>query len=232
MTLFYAYFKNINDDWSYRYLAVFPSRDVADEWWRAISATTNYAASVRRVTSQFYTHDSSKALASTSLTDPKGTPQFLNQVFFTLLNDRDGRILSIAPRDYGRDLISGQTYYIRSKTSPSEYWYIPRSNSSSEVATSHQVTVSTTDRTLFRITRTDANSDGTVMIKGDSVVLTDVVSGAAISFGRDQVVIVNNPDGGNQGFQFGSFASGFRADRFWDRIVKTDNGLGEAWELV
>jgi len=36
--VFYAYAKNINDDWSYRYFIVFADRDTATGWWRAVSS--------------------------------------------------------------------------------------------------------------------------------------------------------------------------------------------------
>lgn len=127
MSPFYAYIKNvcqflpntviaslasdsqINDDWSYRYLIVFASREVGDEWWRAVSTSSNaaYVASVKRVNPQFYTHDPSKAVAYTSLTDPNVAQKFLGRVFFTLLPDRDGRAMPIVPDAKITDHISG-----------------------------------------------------------------------------------------------------------------------------
>ena len=126
--LFYAYVKDVRcrifyvhnafiylilqvtNDAYYRYLAVFASRDVADEWWRAVTTAPSALIrnSIRRVTPQFYTHVAAQASVFTTLTDPQGTPQFLDRVFFTLLPDRDGRALDVATPDHRRDRISGQ----------------------------------------------------------------------------------------------------------------------------
>jgi hypothetical protein len=90
-------------------VAVFASRAVADEWWRAVSTSTNtkYSDSIRRVTPQFYTHDTNQANASNSITDVQVASKFLGKVFFTLLQDRDGRVLSIIPSPDFADHVSG-----------------------------------------------------------------------------------------------------------------------------
>lgn len=92
-------------------MIVFTSSAVADEWWRAVSAatTTPFPTSVQRVTPQFYTHNAATANISTSITTTGVATQFLGQVFFTLLNDRDGRILSIIPEQDVTDTVNGNT---------------------------------------------------------------------------------------------------------------------------
>jgi len=99
----------INDDWSWRYVIVFASSAVADEWWRAVSSafTTPFPDSVKRITPQFYTHNPAKANIANSITNQQVAAQFLGKVFFTLLNDRDGRILSIIPRQNITNQING-----------------------------------------------------------------------------------------------------------------------------
>jgi hypothetical protein len=73
------------------------------------ASTTPFPDSVNRITPQFYTHDPAKANISTSITNTQVAAQFLGQVFFTLLNDRDDRILSIIPEQFITDSINGNT---------------------------------------------------------------------------------------------------------------------------
>ena len=71
------------------------------------ATTTLFPASVKRITPQFYTHNPGTANIATSITNTQVAAQFLGQVFFTLLNDRDGRILSIIPNQVVTDNING-----------------------------------------------------------------------------------------------------------------------------
>jgi hypothetical protein len=100
------------DDWSSRYVITFASREVADEWWRAVSTTTvlKFKESIYRVSPQFYIHDPNLANAASSLTTAGVATQFLNKVFFLLLDDLGGRDLSIIPSPSNFvDHISGRT---------------------------------------------------------------------------------------------------------------------------
>lgn len=88
---------------------MFASRSVADEWWRAVSTSSNaaYSSTVRRVTPQFYLHDPNQANIALSITNATVAADFLNSVFFTLLPDRDGRSLNVIPSVDFTDNISG-----------------------------------------------------------------------------------------------------------------------------
>ncbi|KAI0083739.1 hypothetical protein BDY19DRAFT_975773, partial [Irpex rosettiformis] len=231
MGLFYAYAKNINDDWSYRYLIVFASRSVADEWWRAVSTSTstNFVTSIRRVTPQFYTHNPALANIPTTITTAGVAQQFLGSVFFTLINDRDGRILSMIPPLTGdvADHISGNWFYIRSKGPNPVYWYATPGG---------QIFASRTHSTRFRVTATDRNLNNAVLIGSDQVNLT--VSGG---------LSVNVSDYGNlqstgraESFRFGDFKDGFRVNGYGNEllpmvspnaIIKTNVNDAQEWEL-
>jgi hypothetical protein len=82
-------------------MIVFVNRATADEWWRAVtdSVAAGYKkfAEVKRLSPQFYTFDPEKGDIQETLTDGRVAARFLGRVFFTLLNDRDSRDLSIAP---------------------------------------------------------------------------------------------------------------------------------------
>ena len=100
----------IRDDWSWRYLITFASIDVADEWWRTVSTSsnTNYVASVHRVSPQYYTHDPLRANAAYSITDVTVARRFIDRIFFTLLSDRDGRAMQIVPHIDITERLSGR----------------------------------------------------------------------------------------------------------------------------
>ena len=94
---------------------VFPSRSVADEWWRAVSTSTNtqYSSSIKRVTPHFFTHNPAIANAAYSIVDATVARQFLGRIIFTLLLDRDGRALSTIPSQPDvTDHISGRGYVL------------------------------------------------------------------------------------------------------------------------
>ena len=117
--LFYAYAKTVSqliskpryttlsyqdsDDWSHRYLITFTSRAVADEWWRAITLSigrgyTRFSHVIRH-SIQFYSFNSNIAQIFETLTDTNVTEgsNLLSKVFFTLLDDRNGRVVCPAP---------------------------------------------------------------------------------------------------------------------------------------
>lgn len=239
--VFYAYVKNINDDWSWRYVIAFASRSVGDEWWRLVSTSSNtkYSDSVRRVNSQFYTHDPGQANAAYSITDATVASGLLGKVFFTLLNDRDGRILSIIPPQDCTDNVSGNTFFIRSKASPNEYWYCPGSYDSNVVPESG-IYVSSTERTRFRVRLANEKQGdkGTIMIGSDEITITLTSNNlsAKVSDGG-QLIVSKNPE---SGMKFSSLVNGFRVGAtLWNKdgnnghvkeLFKTDDG--EEWELV
>ncbi|KAG1790380.1 uncharacterized protein HD556DRAFT_1446118 [Suillus plorans] len=162
--VFYAYVKQITDNVTYRYTITFDSREVADEWWRAVSTSTvtSFITSVQRVNAQFYTHNVNVANAANSLTTTGVATDFLGKVFFTLENDLGGRGLSIIPPlEHFADHISGNSFFIRSKVAPYDYWYYPTSSNTTNA--SHSGTA------------------GTVMIGSDDVVITLTTAGLSVN---------------------------------------------------
>ncbi|KAF8073419.1 hypothetical protein FPV67DRAFT_1736772 [Lyophyllum atratum] len=232
--LFYAYAKNINDDWSYRYLITFATRDVADTWFRAVSdsAAAGYQrfASVQRVTPQFYTHNRGHGNIPDTITDPKVAQSLQGKIFFTLLNDRDGRIFSVIPVFDYTDHLSGGSFYIRSIAQPDTYWYYDFHN---------YVLISRDRRTRFTITLADKDkAAGTVMIGSDEVCIT---AGSATNIGpvsdyqQNQLRNSRNPFP----FKFSSFRNGDFEIEFQSDVINStlgrvawNPGKGERWELA
>ncbi|KAH7906056.1 hypothetical protein BJ138DRAFT_1117915 [Hygrophoropsis aurantiaca] len=217
MGLFYAYFRNVNDDWSYRYVAVFATREVADEWWRAVSESSNsrFAGSVKRITPQLYTHDPNIYLVFTSLTTADVAPKFLGKVFFTLLPNRDAYTgFAPIPSPAMTDHVSGNIFFIRSKANPEEFWYCPPGQSGL-VAGGTPVYSSTGNRTRFRIARisdsgsTPANS---IMIGSDKISI-ELAASADLSVTTQQTAAgVSQVIVGTAGtMYFGDLKTSFRA---------------------
>ncbi|KDQ09333.1 hypothetical protein BOTBODRAFT_117246 [Botryobasidium botryosum FD-172 SS1] len=221
MGVFYAYAKNVNDDWRSRYLIVFASRSVADEWWRAVSESgTRFSNIIRRISPQFYTHDYDVACIADTIKDVRVAGSFLGKVFFTLLNDKDSRILSVIPEQNITDHISGNLFHIRSKSDPREFWYCPPDDD--------RVYASRKERTQFRIRlRREGSTDGTVMIGSDEICLSKPEGGNYICMGTDGCLVAAQR---LDTFKFGDLEGGFECKRASKTIVKTN--VGERWELV
>ncbi|PVF92690.1 hypothetical protein CPB86DRAFT_717011 [Serendipita vermifera] len=169
--LFYAYAKNSRDDHTWRYLMVFASRDTADEWYRAVtdSVASGYTkfSGVRRLTPQFYVHDPNVGNIHQTINDAKCAANFLDRMFFTLLHDRDSRVLSTLPFPSGQytDHISGGQYFIRSALEPSLFWFYDED--------SKKMLASDKQRTRFTIRIADERRpQGTVIIGTDEIRLT------------------------------------------------------------
>ncbi|KAG2139857.1 uncharacterized protein EDB93DRAFT_1252979 [Suillus bovinus] len=231
--VFYAYVKNVADNWSYRYVITFASREVADEWWRAVStsAVTSFVNSVQRINAQYYTHNPSLANATETLVTAGVATQFLGKVFFTLENDIGGRGLSIIPSpDQFTDHISGNSFFIRSKVAPYDYWYYPSSNATNAVY------ISRTERTRFTVSRVNSDTSGTVIIGSDNIAitLTTVNLSVNVNATTGQVILSPAP---LSGLTFSALLSNFivgpslvENGENVKELLYTENG--EQWELV
>lgn len=100
------------DPYFWRFVIVFATRDVADEWWRAIqtAAANNVAGwnTVTRVTPQLYTHKPGTKNIRESIIEKNVASQLSTKIFFQLLNDRDGRLVDFIPTQFTKDHISGK----------------------------------------------------------------------------------------------------------------------------
>jgi len=247
MSIFYAYAKNINDNSTYRFTIVFSSRAISDEWWRDVAASSSrFSASIRRVNAQFYTHNPDLAVISNSITDDPTLTKYLGKIFFTLIDDTGGRQLPVLPVINIKDSISGNFFFIRSKSDPSEYWYCPPS-SSGNVTPNTSVYVSRTERTRFRVRLASegTNYKGTIMIGSDEICITLTSANLSInvSSNGDSLIVANSPVPGlkfsdlNNGFKAGGTIARrqeYLAGQYRDELVKEliKSVDGEEWELA
>lgn len=100
--------QTLHDD-RYRYLITFVDRAAADEWWRLISTPPSpYAGNVKRISPQFYVQNTEKinVINFFSNTTLPGARQCREKMFFTFLEDKDGRL--VVPSNKVTDHISGK----------------------------------------------------------------------------------------------------------------------------
>ncbi|KAI9568773.1 hypothetical protein HD554DRAFT_2021588, partial [Boletus coccyginus] len=242
--------KNHEDDVYGRYLLTFVNRDAADEWWRMISTQPSpWTGKIKRISPQFYTdYPTSHELGIDffSHDDFPAAREFLDKMFFTLLNDRDGRILSIAPPIKIMDHISDRWYFIRSQSDTQKYWYF-RVDGTCLVcgnADCDAIHVSTQFRSRFCIrARIAANQSlhaprGFVMIGSDDI---------HILASKDYTLRINDEEDlkATKNQETSDLLFSDLKDRFLSRaeaqgnrgviyeyVVPVERGLGQAWELV
>ncbi|KAJ5709627.1 hypothetical protein N7540_012643 [Penicillium herquei] len=99
--VYYAYAKNSNDDWSWRYLIIAPSYDVLNQWYEAVRGRV--AENVLwRVSEDFYVFDRNKLNLGRSTMAGAEAPQFMNKLIFQLQNDNEGRGISTFNNSWNR----------------------------------------------------------------------------------------------------------------------------------
>ncbi|KAJ5981892.1 hypothetical protein N7499_009053 [Penicillium canescens] len=99
--VYYAYAKNSNDDWSWRYVIVAPSYDILNEWYEAVRARVTENV-LWRVSEDFYVFDRTKLNLGRSTAPGNEAPQFMNKIIFQLQNDNEGRGISTFNNHWSR----------------------------------------------------------------------------------------------------------------------------------
>ncbi|KAG8990413.1 hypothetical protein FRB94_013373 [Tulasnella sp. JGI-2019a] len=225
--VFYAYAKTINNDWCGRYMITFATRDVADMWYRLVSdsVAAGYGrfAAVKRVSLQFYTHDDAGGNISETLNDGRVGNSLLGQVFFTLLNNKNSRVIDPIPVLNYTDHINGESFYIRSVAQPDTYWYYDE--------TEGTVFADRYRRSQFTINIVNkARAPGTVIIGSDEIHIT---SATGVNIGATNRANQLGPSANPFPFLFSSFIrKDFQIGHLEQPPVKRNPGKGERWELL
>ncbi|KAI0399399.1 hypothetical protein F4802DRAFT_589744 [Xylaria palmicola] len=225
--VFYAFLKYQPSEQISRYLLAAPDAETIDEWWRAVSAPSKKSLGYQRLAPDFYSYtDFNNGHPSLA------TPEFINnKIILTLLNDRDGRILSLFPDQNRTDIRSGQTYFVRSKSNPDVFWWAgTRLNS--------PILASTTRRSRFRFD-VEGAENGIVIIGTDRVVIYHVPGHNTVGVQDGKLCIQNN----HEQFAFSDLKKLWLTSDTTESvsedgnhlalpILEVDNGSGEEWELV
>ncbi|KZP24197.1 hypothetical protein FIBSPDRAFT_662142, partial [Athelia psychrophila] len=152
------------DDATSRLLAVFASSAVADEWWRAVSASP-HAKFIKRVDPQFYAHDATQCNLSGFFDVPEFKPiadVLRGRMLFTPLNDGLMSISIIPPQEI-TDHISGGWYHIRSVSNHALCWHYD--------ATENNIRASEGEPTQFRISIRNGAPEKTILVGTDRITL-------------------------------------------------------------
>jgi len=163
---------------------VFKDRNIADEWWRTISVDDRYV-DLERISPCYYVHvhkaNDVCAVQSYSIL-PIGFEKLAGVRLPHLWSDRYTSNTSPPPTIPLQDVtdhISGNTFFIRSKADPRDFWHIP--SRGPHAAT---LLVSRADRTRFRITAKDApaplNGGPIVMIGSDAIEIAGAKTGRVV----------------------------------------------------
>jgi len=117
---------------------IFPNRDVADRWWRAVAdlQTSQGPAGIfnhiKRISPQFYTYDYSKGTISNTINKAVVTDKALLSVSDQIIISANTNLwgfggtqgpFDILPSIPIVDRVSGGIFSIRSKLDPTAFWY-------------------------------------------------------------------------------------------------------------
>jgi len=226
--VFYAYTHNRRDDNTYRIVIIFSSREVADEWWRAVSTSeiTQLKDYFQRITPQFYNHDQYQWNFLDFFTDLRVktvSDLFRGKMFMVLENDRGGRGITIVPPQCIVDYTSGSSFCIRSKSDPQRYWDIDEEG---------RIYVSVNSRASFVVTANDVNKN-TIMIGSDEVTL-NTSHGAVVlkSINSVSAFVTTSASEAGKLFRFKDLKEGrFFVDKS-GLVCFDDAKIGVAWELA
>ncbi|KAI9566242.1 hypothetical protein HD554DRAFT_2040457 [Boletus coccyginus] len=203
------------------------------------TAPSPYAANIQRTSPQFYTQNGALGNVVNSFTRADFAPPklFLTRMFFTLLNDRDERILSVAPPINITDHINGKWYFTRSQSDTHRYWY-SRDGSACLVcgdAASRAVHVSTHCRSRFRIRVDDANASNK-----SEVMIYSTPNGYTLRTDDTGNLVGTKVSGTATDLEFRDLKDRFGARRdlklenneFCEHVVAVEGDVGRDWELV
>ncbi|KZP28008.1 hypothetical protein FIBSPDRAFT_927947 [Athelia psychrophila] len=175
MGLFHVYVQSAPH--GYTLTVAFASHQVADEWWRAMSTHPEMSGLIKRVSPQLYVWNAKTAYQNKSLYDPlkDGVSQFSDKMVYlwqtnNAQNVWRGTLGIISVQDITNQT-SGNSFFIRSKVEPYEYWYCPTTTGS--ITESTKIYTSREERTRFRVHIADEQMvPGTIMIGTDEIIVS------------------------------------------------------------
>ncbi|KAF9886751.1 hypothetical protein FE257_011128 [Aspergillus nanangensis] len=220
--VFFAYAKTNQDDATWRYIIVAPNMNTLDFFWYRQLHEVKPAAELNRESPEFYTFNSNNIDLGRCTYTGHDSHEFMNKLIFTLLDDVGGRQWPPFINDEHVNRISGNTFYIRSKSDPRVFWY---DKGDGKIYASQQ------GRTRFRIQNKNRALEREVMINSDSISISPV-SNKDVEIAIDQDAGLHISSIGGE-MTLGDLKSNFLSLGHGDNIRVTQNkDNGEEWELV
>ncbi|KAF7980435.1 hypothetical protein HWV62_38276 [Athelia sp. TMB] len=251
MGFFYVFIRNDSDEYLTNTAIAFISYEVADEWWRAMSGHAEWCKLIERVSPRLYIYrfqygmkiDGLNSLYNHALSE-RTFPQFKSHVL-RLGDHCQPEDIRTAVQD-SVDLASGNSFFIRSKAEPYDYWFCPTSFGSITAGT--KIYTSREERTRFRVRIADAQmAPGTIMIGSDEIVVSLAFAPDLQVSVENGVVVAESAGAGADAAKLklsdvrAGFASGGRrrvvddqndSDIVVKELIEAKDGSGEGWELV
>ncbi|KAK3216401.1 hypothetical protein GRF29_8g3170442 [Pseudopithomyces chartarum] len=92
--VFHAYAKNANDDWSFRYLLIGPSKEVVHDWFNVVQDRVGDHV-LWKLSDDFFVFDRNKLDLGRSTAQGHEAPKFMDKLIIQLLSDLEGnRVIS------------------------------------------------------------------------------------------------------------------------------------------
>ena len=270
---FYSLALNYNSSWKgenagphrFRFLIITPDRGTADLLFRVIQDNPRGLTErvsfdeIRRLSPQMWSwsaagHDDHTGIQQTIVDINRGMARpkdnkskehletLRGKVTFQYVGDWTENFFVIPHLDVP-DHISGHNFCIRSKRSPGQFWHYPHPNARE----TKNVTLSTTERAIFRISAEGARDKETLMVDTDKVRLDLVVveSGSTqhcpVGVDQNGLLIAPPRNEVRRSFPLGALFRGafvvgfFENDRgkLFPRMVNNDELFrgGDLWEL-
>ncbi|KZP18132.1 hypothetical protein FIBSPDRAFT_1046363 [Athelia psychrophila] len=266
MSLFHVYIRSAAH--GYTMTVAFASHEVADEWWRAMSTHTETSNWIKRVSPQLYLSTGPNPRSASqpgALYYPRkdGTSQFDDKMVYLWQSDsyttnsrdlasqfggsgtRHGT-LGIIPAQSTTNQTSGNSFFIRSKVEPYDYWYCP--TTAGRITEGTKVYTSREERTRFRVRIADEKMQpGAIMIGADEITISPAFAPALRVSVENGVARAGLAAAGSESehpkLKLSDVRTGFTSggrvtddendfDIVVRELVEALDGDGEGWELV
>ncbi|KZP28009.1 hypothetical protein FIBSPDRAFT_927948 [Athelia psychrophila] len=253
MGLFHVYVQSAKHQ--YTLTIAFVSHEVADEWWRAMSTHPEMSEWIKRISPQLYVWTGPNRHVDLYDLQTDGISQFDNKMVNlwqsdSITNGLNGRnthttygTLGIIPVQDTTNQTCGNSFFIRSKVEPYEYWYCPTTAGS--ITEGANIYTTREERTRFRVRIANREMQpGTIMIGTDEIIVSpafaptlhvDVENGVARLMGAVSELPVEHQTLKLSDVRT-SFTSGARVvdenDIVVRELIEALDGDGEGWELI
>ncbi|RFN44894.1 hypothetical protein FIE12Z_10875 [Fusarium flagelliforme] len=216
--VYHAYLKFIGSEKRrWRYILSAADAGTIDEWWREASSTADN--NLVRLGPDFFTW-ASRANAYDL------APKMSEKIIISLTNDRDSSNSQNFHQPERADVVSGRSFYIRSKAKPELFW----------LAKNDQIWATTQGRTRF-IFRIDGDQDDKKIV----LIGSDQISMAAVGESNHKYVSVSDDSevvlsGHSCRMYYSDLKRNFLAQgetgNSGSALIAKVEGHGEEWELI
>ncbi|CAF3497139.1 hypothetical protein SNK03_000023 [Fusarium graminearum] len=221
--VYYAYAKYISADKRYyRYILAAPDAGTIDEWWREASSNANN--SLVRLAPDFYTWSGGANVWDLA-------PKIADKIIISLVSNQDSldtSNLDTFHQPERADVVSGNSFYIRSKSNPELYW----------LAKNDQIWATNQGRTrfIFRIDGDHGNNNKNVIIASDEISIVPVGGESKqkyVAVSDDSELVLS---GHSCRMYYGDLKRNFLAQgetgSSGSALIAKVEGHGEEWELI